>query len=248
MSAPALEFDRATFSYGRIPVLREVSFAIPEGTFVAILGANGSGKTTLMRMGLGLLRPTHGTVRLFGTPIARFREWWKVGYIPQRAAMTGPVPVSVEEVVRSGLVGRPGTWRRPGTADRERMSHVIDVMDLAPLRKEPLSHLSGGQQQRALIARALVTGPRLLILDEPTTGVDAGSRAALRDSLDHLVRHDGVTVAYVTHDPEGFAGLADRVVELRAGHVVDCADPTAHLHAHPPHEVSMPPDAGEHQR
>lgn len=231
---PALEFDQVTFGYGRIPVLREASLRLREGEFVAVIGANGSGKTTLMRLGLGLLKPSHGTVRLFGEPLSRFRDWGKVGYVPQRASGASTVPVSVNEVVHTGLAGHLGLLHRLRPSDRERVAHVIDLMGLAGLRKEPIGRLSGGQQQRALIARALVTAPRLLVLDEPTTGVDADARGVLRESLEHLVGVEQVAVAYISHDPEGFAGLADRVVELRAGRVLVCEDPTVHGHAHQP--------------
>lgn len=240
--APALELDRVTFAYGRVPVLRETSLRVEAGEFVAVIGANGSGKTTLMRLGLGLLHPTHGQVRVFGEPLDRFRDWGKVGYVPQRATGPTAVPVNVEEVVRTGLAGHLGLFRRPTAEHRERIEHVLDLTGIAPLRGRPLTELSGGQQQRALIARALVTAPRLLILDEPTTGVDADARSALRASLEHLVRDEGVAVVYVSHDPEGFTGLADRVVEIRAGHAVRCEDPTAHGHPHPqPSSGGTPP-------
>jgi zinc transport system ATP-binding protein len=212
-----LEFDQVTFGYGRIPVLREVSLRIAEREFVALVGANGAGKTTLLRLALGLLRPTHGTVRLFGTPLDRFGDWSRIGYVPQRAAAAVTLPVSVTEAVETGLASQLGLLRRPSAAQRARVAHVLDLLGLAALRHEPVQRLSGGQQQRALIARALVTNPRLLVLDEPTTGVDAEARGILRESLEHLVDVEGVAVAYVSHDPEGFAGLADRVVEVRAG-------------------------------
>lgn len=245
MRAPALEFDQVTFGYGRIPVLREASLRLLEGEFVAVIGANGSGKSTLMRLGLGLLKPSHGTVRLFGEPLHRFHDWSKVGYVPQRASTASTVPVSVEEVVRTGLAGHLGLFRRPSATDKQRIEHVLDVLGLAGIRKEPVDRLSGGQQQRSLIARALVTAPRLLVLDEPTTGVDADARGVLRESLEHLVHEEGVAVAYISHDPEGFAGLADRVVEMRAGHVVVCEDPTAHGHGHHP---ATPSATGEQKR
>jgi zinc transport system ATP-binding protein len=229
---PVLAFDQVTFGYGRIPVLRELSLRIAPGEFVAVIGANGSGKSTLVRLGLGLLRPTHGTVRLFGTPVRDFDDWGRVGYVPQRASAQAAVPVSVEEVVRTGLAGRLGLLGRPSRAQRERIEHVLDLLGLVALRRQPVSRLSGGQQQRTLIARALVTQPDLLILDEPTTGVDADARGVLRESLEHLVRIEGVAVIYISHDPEGFAGLADRVVEMRAGRAVRCEDPSRHGHAH----------------
>ncbi|HUH06700.1 MAG TPA: metal ABC transporter ATP-binding protein [Egibacteraceae bacterium] len=227
------EFDQVTFGYGRIPVLREASLALAPGEFVAIVGPNGAGKTTLMRIGLGLLRPSHGTVRLFGQRIDAFRDWGMVGYVPQRAAVASSIPISVSEVVRTGLAGRLGLIGRPDERQRWRIEHVLDVMGITAIRREPLSKLSGGQQQRTLIARALVTEPRLLILDEPTTGVDADARGVLRESLEHLVMIEGVSVAYISHDPEGFFGLADRVVEVRAGRVTALQAPSAPDHHHP---------------
>jgi len=216
-----LELDQVTFGFGRLPVLREASLRVPQGEFVAVVGANGSGKTTMMRLALGLLAPTHGTVRLFGTPIGRFRDWHLVGYVPQRATTSTTLPVSVGEVVRTGLAGSLGLVGRPRAEHRARMEHVLDLMRLTGLRRRRMTQLSGGQQQRALIARALVTAPRLLVLDEPTTGVDAAARSSLREALEHLVEVERIAVVYVSHDPEGFMGLAHRVVEVRAGRIVD---------------------------
>jgi zinc transport system ATP-binding protein len=176
---PVLAIDQVTFGYGRIPVLREVSLRVAPGEFLAIIGANGSGKTTLMKLGLGLLRPTHGTVRLFGEPIARFHDWGRIGYVPQRAAADSSVPINVDEVVRSGLAGRLGFLRRPTPAQRRQVEHVIDLMGLSAIRRQAAGTLSGGQQQRTLIARALVTDPDLLVLDEPTSGVDTDARGGL---------------------------------------------------------------------
>jgi zinc transport system ATP-binding protein len=231
---PVLNFDQVTFGYQRVPVLREVSLRVAPGEFLAIVGANGSGKTTLMRLGLGLLRPSHGTVRLFGTSVEAFDDWARVGYVPQRATANAAVPVSVEEVIRTGLAGHLGLLRRPRREQRERVEEVLGRLGLTDLRKASVTELSGGQQQRALIARALVTEPELLVLDEPTTGVDADARSVLRESLEHLMRSEGVAVAYISHDPGGFAGLADRVIELRAGRAVVCEDPSLHGHAHAP--------------
>ena len=233
MTTPAIEFDQVTFGYGRVPVLREVSLSIHPGEFYAIVGANGSGKTTLMKLALGLLRASYWSIRLFGVPVEQFRDWHQVGYVPQRAAARPPLPISVDEVVRTGLAGHTGLLRRPDAAQRRRIEHVVDVMALREIRAAPVNRLSGGQQQRALIARALVTSPRLLVLDEPTTGVDAAARNALRESLEHLVRVEGVAVAYISHDPEGFSGLAHHVVEVAAGRLID-----APLHEH--HHASVP--------
>jgi len=237
--AAALEFDQVTFGYGRVPVLRDVSLRIHPGEFYAIVGGNGSGKTTLMRLGLGLLRAGYGTVRLFGEPVDQFSDWHKVGYVPQRASARPPLPISVDEVVRSGLAGHLGLLRRPTTVHRERIEHVIDVMGLGAIRRQPINEMSGGQQQRALIARALVTAPRLLVLDEPTTGVDAEARTALRESLEHLVTAEAVAVAYISHDPEGFDGLAHHVVEVSGGRLRDAQ---AVHHHHVPRPASPAPE------
>lgn len=220
----AVELDRVSFGYGTVPVLQEVSLRVHEGEFVAVVGDNGSGKSTLLRVSLGLLRPDAGTVRLFGVDPVSLREWWRVGYVPQRAATTSALPLSVEEVVRTGLAGTTRARRR-GPASRERFDHVMELMGLDGVRRRRLSELSGGQQQRALIARALITAPRLLFLDEPTTGVDAPARSILRESLEHLVGVEGMAVVYVSHDPGGFSGLAHRVVEVEAGRLKAVSPP-----------------------
>ncbi len=211
-----LELDGVSFAYGRSMVLWDVSLRVRQGEFVAVVGPNGSGKTTLMKLGLGLLQPGAGQVRLFGQEVRSFRSWSQVGYVPQRAQATSALPVSVEEVVVSGLAARTRRFRRL-PEEVERIDHVVELLALEGSRRSRMAELSGGQQQRALIARALVTAPQLLVLDEPTTGVDAEARSVLRESLRHLVEVEKMAVVYVSHDPEGFAGLAQRVVEVEGG-------------------------------
>lgn len=242
---PSVALDRVTFGYGRSTVLQDASFAVSPGEFVAVIGANGSGKTTLMRLALGLLRPSSGEVRLFGTPMNRFHDWHRIGYVPQRASIDATIPVSVDEVVRTGRAAHTGIPRRSSATEREHLEHVMELMGIDTLRRSPVARLSGGQQQRVLIARALVTAPDLLVLDEPTTGVDADARVILREALAHLVTHERVGVIYVTHDPEGFAGLADRVVEVQHREVVPCADPSAHGHSHVEPNVESGVEPGE---
>ncbi len=226
-----------TFGYGRVPILRELSLCLHSAEFIAVTGANGSGKTTLLRLALGLLAPTHGTVRLMGVPLEEFGDWGSVGYVPQRAVAETSLPISVAEVVRTGLAGRLGLLRRPSAEHRAQMDHVLDLMGLADVRKASVRALSGGQQQRVLIARALVTEPRLLVLDEPTTGVDAEARHVLREALEHLVATDGIAVVYVSHDPEGFEALAHRILRMSAGRITEATpQPPRHDHATPARE------------
>ena len=236
-STAALEFDQVTFGYGRVPVLREVSLRIHPGEFYAIVGDNGSGKTTLMKLGLGLLHPSYGTVRLFGTAVEAFSDWHKVGYVPQRAAARPALPVSVDEVVRTGLAGHLGLLRRPTAAHRERIEHVVDVMGLRDIRSAPVNRLSGGQQQRALIARALAGEPDLFFLDEPTAGVDLPNQRVLADSLATLSGR-GATIVLVAHELGPMAPLIDRAVVMRDGRITYDGPPLTHDQVHHP-ELAM---------
>lgn len=190
-----------SFSYDGTPVLVDVDLAIGEGDFLAIIGPNGSGKTTLVKIILGLLRPSAGTVEIFGQPPAEFTEWDKIGYVPQKATHIDPFfPASVEEVIAMALLagGRPA--RLPARQARERVRRALEVVGLADFAKASIGRLSGGQQQRVFIARALVTEPRILFLDEPTAGVDAETQTAFYDLLDRLNRTQGLTIVLVTHD------------------------------------------------
>lgn len=240
MSDLPLELDGVSFGYGGSPVLSHVSLQVRAGEFLAVVGANGAGKSTLVRLALGLLPADTGAVRIFGTDLARFRQWSQVGYVPQRASAASTLPVSVEEVVRSGLAGQLRPLQRMSASQRGRMEHVVDLLGLSAVLRRPVADLSGGQQQRALIARALVTGPRLLFLDEPTVGVDAEVKAALRGSLEHLVQVEGVAVVCISHDPASFVGLADRVVEVTGGGLV----PVAAAAGERPRPASTAPGAG----
>jgi zinc transport system ATP-binding protein len=190
-----------SFAYDGAPVLVDVDLAIEEGDFLAVIGPNGSGKTTLVKIILGLLRPTAGRVELFGQPPAEFAGWDKIGYVPQKATHIDPFfPASVEEVVGMALLagGRPA--RLTGREGRERVRQALEIVGMGEFAKASIGRLSGGQQQRVFIARALVTRPRVLFLDEPTTGVDAETQKAFYDLLDRLNRSQGLTIVLVTHD------------------------------------------------
>jgi zinc transport system ATP-binding protein len=205
------------FSYGSTAVIDHASLQVRRGEFVALVGSNGSGKSTLLRLLLGLLPPSRGSVRLFGSEPARLRDRWRLGYVPQRPALAENLTATVEEVVAAGLVARSGWWRRRGATDGDDVDHALESVALDDLRRRPLSELSGGQQQRAFIAKALVCRPELLVLDEPVAGVDIDSQRRFRDSLVHLVREHGSAVLLVSHELGAVAADLDRVLVLRRG-------------------------------
>jgi zinc transport system ATP-binding protein len=214
-----LEADSVSFAYGPDVVLADVSLRVGTGEFVALVGPNGSGKSTLLRVLLGLLPPAAGRVSLLGSPPARLKERWRLGYVPQRPALARDLPATVEEIVAAGRLSRSAWWRRPNADDREQVAHAMESVALLELRDRPVSELSGGQQQRAFIAKAFASGPDLLILDEPVAGVDVESQRHFRDALVHLVREHGAAVLLVSHELGAVADDLDRVIVLRQGRV-----------------------------
>jgi zinc transport system ATP-binding protein len=210
--------DAVSFVYRDTPVLDGVSFEITAGEFVALTGPNGSGKSTLLRVILGLLEPAAGRVKLFGDPPRQVSDRWRIGYVPQRPPHADLLPATVQDVVATGRLAHRGWWRRPSGADRRAVDDALDTVGLGDLRRRRLAELSGGQQQRAMIAKALVTSPELLLLDEPTTGVDAGSQRRFRDAL-VAAAHNGAAVLLVSHELGAVAADLDRVLLLRRGKI-----------------------------
>ncbi|GGO86493.1 ABC transporter [Nocardioides phosphati] len=203
---------------GGRPILRRVDLDVRRGEFVALMGANGSGKSTLVRALTGLRPVAAGEVRLFDTPLDRFHERQRLGFVPQRPGAGGGVPASVWEVVSSGRLTRR-RWLRPfGSADRTAIRAALDVVGLADRVGDSVSTLSGGQQQRVLIARALAGEPELLFLDEPTAGVDLPNQVALADALG-ILKSRGATIVLVAHELGPLAPLIDRAVVMRDGRV-----------------------------
>ena len=232
---PAVQVTDLSVDLGGRLVLRGVDLQIRPGEVVAVLGTNGSGKSTLIRTIVGLLPAIRGEVRLFGTAVPRFRQWHRIGYVPQRITAAGGVPATVQEVVSSGLLSRRRLFRPLKAADRAAVEHALELVDMADQRKDGVAELSGGQQQRVLIARALVSDPDLLILDEPTAGVDLASQAIFADAIRERVA-GGSTVVMVSHDLGPMDALIDRSVVLRRGRIVYDGPPHAsqtHAHVHP---------------
>jgi zinc transport system ATP-binding protein len=198
-----------------VTALRDVSLALGPAEFVALVGPNGSGKSTLLRLLLGLLRPRTGSVEMFGGPPTDLGDRSRLGYVPQRGHLTPELPATVHEVVAGGRLSTGRWWRRADRADRDAVDHALTAVALADLAARPVTELSGGQQQRALIARALVSDPELLILDEPIAGVDAESQRLFRNSLVHLVAEHRTAVLLVSHELGAVADDLDRVIVLK---------------------------------
>lgn len=219
-----LDLHRASFGYQGRPVVTDVDLTVRRGEVVAILGPNGSGKTTMVKGLLGLSEHLSGDVTVLGTPLERLRDRTRIGYVPQRHTLTGGVKATVREVVATGLLsGRPW-WRRVGSADRGTIQHALETVGLADRARFDVETLSGGQQRRVLIARALVAGPEVLVMDEPTAGVDRASQQVLAGVLRRL-GEAGTTMLVVTHELAALRGVVDRIVEVDSGHVTFDGDP-----------------------
>lgn len=241
MTPPAAEVlaivDGAVELGGR-PVLRGIDLTVTRGEVVAVLGANGSGKSTLIRALLGLVPLTRGEVRAFGVPTRSLTERHRLGFVPQRATASAGIPASVREVVAAGRLARRPIWRPAGRADRAAVDRALQTVGLTDRARDDVTTLSGGQQQRVLIARALTSEPEVLVLDEPTAGVDLASQRELAATLERLVTA-GATVVLVAHELGPLAPLIRRAVVLHDGRV-SYDGPPADL-PHDPHGVHHHP-------
>jgi zinc transport system ATP-binding protein len=218
----AIEFDRVSFAYpGSRPVLTNVELRIEQGEFVAIAGPNGGGKTTLLRLALGLERATAGRVRLYGEATDRVRRRSRVAYLPQRAQLAIDAPATVREIAAAGRIPRRGILGPLRSADRAVVDEAIARVGLSAEADSVVARLSGGQQQRAFIAKALAAEPDLLVLDEPTAGVDVDAQEALAGLLARLHGDLDVTIVFVSHEFGAVERFVERLVLVRGGIVFD---------------------------
>ena len=209
----ALRLQGVSFAYGHAPpVLRDVDLEVERGEFVAIAGPNGGGKTTLVRLVVGLEQPTSGRVELMVR---------KVGYLPQRTQAGIDAPVTVRELVTTGRASRARLIGPLSAADRISVQEAIDRVGLSSSADRRLTTLSGGQQQRAFIAKALAADPELLVLDEPTTGVDVEAQDAIAALLQRLRSELEMTILYVSHEFGAVERFVERIVLVRGGIVFD---------------------------
>ncbi|TMW73827.1 metal ABC transporter ATP-binding protein [Alteribacter natronophilus] len=219
---PAIEIKDLSFAYNGQNVLEDINLTIKEGSFLGLVGPNGSGKSTLIKCLLSLLKPDQGEIRLFGEKLARFDSWSDIGFVSQKAnSFNSGFPATVFEVVSMGLYGKVGLFRFLKKKHKEEVRNAIRQVEMEDYMNANIGQLSGGQQQRVFIARALVSKPKLLILDEPTVGVDAKSVNRFYDMLKDLNVNQGITLILVTHD-----------VGAMTEYVTDVACLNRHLHFH----------------
>lgn len=196
-----IRVENVSFYYDGIPALEEVNLGVFSGDFLALIGPNGSGKTTLLKIMVGLLKPASGRVLILGQEIENFRDWHRIGYIQQRAtSFDATFPISVEEVIASSMNSSPISNKMSKSAQKQKIIEALATVGLEQLIHRPINSLSGGQQQRVLIARSLITEPEILLLDEPTTGVDIKAQEDFYDLLGILNKKYNLTIVLVTHD------------------------------------------------
>jgi zinc transport system ATP-binding protein len=235
-SGAIVSLRSASFGYGEQPVVSKVTLDIYPGEVVAILGPNGSGKSTLVKGLLGLNDHIGGDVALFGTPIDRFREHARVGYVPQRHTLSSSVRATATEIVAIGRLPHQGWLGRSNAADRAVIAASLALVGLDDRADVDVSTLSGGQQRRVLIARALAAQPDVLILDEPTAGVDLANQEVLSQVLARLARR-GATMLIVTHELAAISGVLTRIVQVNGGQITFDGAPSDYAGSPPAHST-----------
>lgn len=238
-ATPVLRLGAASFGYADRVVVSHVDLTINAGDIVALLGPNGSGKSTLVRGVLGLADHLGGDVEFFGVPRDRFKDHTRIGYVPQRHSLSASVRATAEEVVAVGRLPHRPWWMPAGPTDAAIVREALATVGLADRTKTDVSTLSGGQQRRVLIARALAARPDILVMDEPTAGVDSASQQVLADVLQRLAEQ-GTTMLIVTHELEALEPIVNRIVCLRDGAIDFDDTPTAYA----AHELAH--EAGHH--
>ncbi|MDD5225377.1 MAG: metal ABC transporter ATP-binding protein [bacterium] len=210
-----IEVEHLNVRYNSEMALTDVTFTVSTGDYVGLVGPNGAGKTTLIKALLGLLAPESGRIEIFGQPVNRFSEWSRIGYLPQRVTSFNPLfPATVKEVVGIGLLGDKPFPKRFVPADGEKIRQALNLLEISHLRGKLVSELSGGEQQRVFLARAIVSDPGLLILDEPVTALDPQTRDNFFAIINRFNREKGTTIIMVTHDVGGIGQYANKFLYL----------------------------------
>lgn len=203
-----INLQKVGFTYGEQWLFKDVSVQISSGDFVAIIGPNGAGKSTLLRLIANIYTPTAGKISLYGQPMGEFKNWHKIGYVPQNPArQQKSFPITVREVVSLGCLQTNSLWARPSRADKLAVEAVLEEFGLQNFANRKIGELSGGQQQKVFLAKALVKKPELLLLDEPATGIDSQTKVELYERL-AVLNKAGCTIVMISHDLELTARVA----------------------------------------
>lgn len=222
VSSSVIDIRDVNYRYDRENVLEHIHLSVPAGGFVGLVGPNGSGKSTLLKIILGLIQADQGEVRLFGEPVDSFKNWDRIGFVSQKAnSFNTGFPATVSEVIMGGLTKKLGLWKRPGQKEKQAVREAAQAVGMDAFLTRNIGDLSGGQQQRVFIARALVSNPSVLILDEPTVGVDAQNMDSFYTMLEKLNKERGMTMLLVTHD---IGTITDKVTH------VACLNKYLHFH------------------
>lgn len=212
MNEEILKVENLNFEYTDTQVLRDVSFTLKRGDFLGIIGANGAGKSTLIKLILKILPYNQGKITLFGEDLSKFRDNYKIGYVSQKAnSFNGDFPATVKEVVMANLYSRKGLFVRYKKEDYEKLSEVLSKVGMSGFENKLIGKLSGGQQQRVFIARALIADPELLLMDEPTVGVDAKSVRQIMDIISDLNKQ-GMTIIMTNHDTPELVRVSSKLL------------------------------------
>lgn len=222
---PIFDVKSLSFSVRGVEILKNISLEIFNGEYIAIIGPNGGGKTTLIRMLLGLEKPSSGEIRIFGKTLKKFKEWNKIGFVPQRASLVDTnFPATVEDIVKMGRVAKRNFFSSFSKEDEKFTQDAMVKMDILDLKDKMVGTLSGGQRQRVMIARALASSPEILILDEPNTGVDMVSQQRFYRLLSKLNKEDNITIVFITHDIGVIADDIGRLFTINQQATI-CNDP-----------------------
>jgi zinc transport system ATP-binding protein len=226
-SGQIIKVSGLSFNYGRNKILDEVNFDVSKGDYLGIIGPNGSGKSTLIKILLGLIKPDSGEITLFGEDISRLKDRFRLAYVPQGISGTNfDFPATVNEVIESGLTPKLGLFGRQSHKDRQTIKTIDQLTGIEKLKDKLINHLSGGERQLVFIARALVGRPEVLILDEPTTGVDIASQERFYAFLKRLNGEYGMTIIFISHDVE--------IITKEATHIM-CLNKKLVCHTHTKH-------------
>lgn len=196
-----LSINNLSFSYGTTEILSDVNLTIKNGEFVGILGNNGSGKSTLLKIIISELKGFTGSVKLFGEDISSFKDWGKIGYVPQiDMSKSIAFPINVKEMISLNLYREFGFFKHPNKKQWQAVNDILAMFRIEDLKNKNFNDLSGGQKQKVMIAKAMVHGPSFLIFDEPTVGIDETSKREFFKILEHINKEHGITIIMVTHE------------------------------------------------